>query len=178
MESPLASFYVKILYNNISKYKEIIMVIIDFEKKGNIVRFYLGEKIPEWGWTKPDYKQKIKGELKSPEWLKPSETFYGDDWDDSPYEHNAGKVYAEFIKGYTDIVFDFDDLVLEPCDGDFYNSSYSKEDMVNRIVPCIIAIPKNLVANNWCTDFGYWVGCDDIKKYYFGDMINDNIIYI
>ena len=40
--------------------------IIDFERKGNVVRFYLGKNGEQWG----------------------------DDWDDAPYEHNAGKVYT------------------------------------------------------------------------------------
>ena len=44
--------------------------IIDFEKKGNVVRFYYGkDSLKEW---------------------------YGDDWDDRPYEHNAGEVYHRF----------------------------------------------------------------------------------
>lgn len=153
------------------------MQIIDFEKKGNIVRFYLGEKTADWGWTRSDYKQEYKGELKTPDWLKPSDTYYGDDWDDRPYEHNAGKVYSEFIKAYSDVIFDFDDLVLEPCDGE-YNSFYCKDDMVNKIVPCIIAVPKDIAKDNWSTDFRYWVGCAGIKKYYFGDIIDDNVIYI
>ena len=54
----------------------------------------MGEKTADWGWTNPDYKD-FKGN--TPSWLKPSETFYGDDWNDYPYEHNAGKVYDEFI---------------------------------------------------------------------------------
>ena len=41
------------------------MKIVDFKKEGNIVRFYLGETI---------------------------NGIYGDDWDDTPYEHNAGEV--------------------------------------------------------------------------------------
>lgn len=154
------------------------MQIIDFEKKGNVVRFYLGEKTSEWGWTRSDYKQLHNGQLKTPDWLKPSDIYYGDDWDDRPYEHNAGKVYSEFIKGYVDVAFDFDDLVLEPCDGDFYNSAYCKEDMVNRIVPCIIVVPKSIVKDNWSTDFTYWIGCEGIKRYYFGDEMNDNTVYI
>ena len=79
------------------------MKIIDFEKKGNIVRFYLGEKTEDWGWTNPEYKD-YTGE--TPSWLKPKDTYYGDDWDDAPYEHNAGQVYEEFIKGQKDIAFD------------------------------------------------------------------------
>jgi hypothetical protein len=66
------------------------MQIIDFKRKGNVVRFYLGDATVH---------------------------YWGDDWNDRPYEHNAGQVYEEFIKGYKDIAFDFDDLVLEPANG-------------------------------------------------------------
>ena len=142
------------------------MKIIDFEKKGNVVRFYLGEKTEDWGWTRPDYT--ING--KTPDWLHPKDKFYGDDWDDMPYEHNAGTVYNEFIKGHRDIAFDFDDLVLEPCDGE-YNSPWCKDDMAARKVPCIIVVPKEKVDHSWNTDFKYWVAADGIKKYYFGDEL-------
>ena len=91
------------------------MKIIDFARRGNVVRFFLG-----------------KNELK--EW-------WGDDWDDTPYEHNAGPVYDRFVSGHVDIAFPFDYLVLEPCDGEF-NSPYCKEDMINRIVPCLIAVRR------------------------------------
>ena len=140
------------------------MKIIDFEKKGNVVRFYLGEKTEDWGWTRSDYTINSK----TPDWLKSSDTYYGDDWDDRPYEHNAGKVYAEFIKGYKDIAFNFDDLVLEPCCGT-YNSSWCKDDMVARKVPCIIVVPKEVYKDSWDDSFDIWVGADGIKKYYFGD---------
>lgn len=143
------------------------MKIIDFEKKGNVVRFYLGEKTEGWGWTNPDYKDYTG---KTPDWLKPVDSYYGDDWDDTPYECNAGTVYDEFIKGYKDIAFDFDDLVLEPCDGE-YNSPWCKDDMVARRVPCIIVVPKLTVENSWNTDFKYWVANDCVKKYYFGDEL-------
>lgn len=43
------------------------MKIIDFERKGNLVRFYLGDDdLHDWS---------------------------GDDWNDTPYEYNAGQVY-------------------------------------------------------------------------------------
>ena len=65
--------------------------IIDFIKKGNQVKFLLGDvTLKDW---------------------------YGDDWNDSPYQDNAGKVYNEFIKGEKVYTFDFDDAVLEPCCG-------------------------------------------------------------
>ena len=52
------------------------MKIIDFERKGNVVRFYLGEKTEDWGWTRPDYK---RSDGTTPDWLKPSDRYYGDD---------------------------------------------------------------------------------------------------
>lgn len=142
------------------------MKIIDFKKKGNVVRFYLGEETPDWGWTRSDYIRNGK----TPDWLKPSDSYYGDDWDDRPYEHNAGQVYEEFIKGYKDVAFDFDDLVLEPADGAWNcNSRWCKDDMVARKVPCIIAVPKEVHQDSWDDAFDTWAGADGIKKYYFGD---------
>lgn len=87
--------------------------LIDFEKKGNVIRCYFGYR--------PDY--------------------YGDDWDDKPYEHNAGKVRDEYIDKYIDYAFPNDFLVTEPADDWHYkgNSPYSKDDMKREICPCIIA---------------------------------------
>lgn len=150
------------------------MEIIDFERKGNVVRFYLGEKTEEWGWTNPDYKDYTG---KTPDWLKPSNNYYGDDWDDVPYEHNAGRVYPEFVKGYKDIVIDFDDVVLEPFDLGY---SISKEDMANRQpdVPCIIVVPKKVLEENNLEEwqlYSYTLAAvfklKGIKCYYFEDEI-------
>lgn len=118
------------------------MKIIDFKRKGNLVRFYLGnDDIQNW---------------------------YGDDWNDAPYEHNAGQVYDEYVGAIRDVVFDFDDLVLEPCDG-CINSNWCKDDMIDRLVPCIIVVPKDKI--NWYDDFAHYVGMDGIKKFYFGDKM-------
>lgn len=119
------------------------MQIIDFERKGHLVRFYLGDSTAD---------------------------YWGDDWDDVPYEHNAGRVYEEFIKGYKDVAFDFDALVLAPCNGE-WNSPWSKQDMKDRKVPCLIVVPKEVVGDSWDESFSYWVGCDGIKKFYFGDEV-------
>lgn len=120
------------------------MKIIDFHKKGNVVRFFLG--------ADDDFN------------------YSGDDWDDVPYEHNAGRVYSDHIIGHKDVFFPFDDLVLEPCDGDF-NSFHTKEDMKKRIVPCIIVIPKEIHDEEWDDSFSKFVGADGIQKYYFGDQM-------
>lgn len=113
--------------------------IIDFECKGNVVRYYLGENGKQWG----------------------------DDWDDTPYEHNAGEVYANFVTGYVDISYPFDCLVLEPCSG-AWNSCWSKKDMMERKVPCIIVVPKDKI-DGWSDDFARYIGNDDVTKVYFGD---------
>ena len=144
------------------------MTIIDFSKKGNVVRFFLGNYDSEWGWTNPDY---VNEDDKRPDWLEPSYDYGGDDWDDAPYEHNAEEVYDEFIYGYMDVAFDFDDLVLEPSDGE-YNSSWSKDDMKNHKVPCIIVVPNELHKDSWKCAFGDWVGCDGVHKIYLGDDEN------
>lgn len=141
------------------------MKIIDFSKKGNVVRFYLGEKTEGWGWTNKDYKD-CSGKM--PDWLKPSETYYGDDWDDAPYEHNAGPVYDEFVKGHRDVAFPFDDLVLEPCDGES-NSPYCKDDFAARKVPCIIVVPASLTGSRHWNDYNYWLGKAGIRKFYYDD---------
>ena len=120
------------------------MKIIDFKKKGNVVRFYLGDdNLNEW---------------------------WGDDWNDVPYEHNAGAVYAEYVKSHKDLSFGFDSLVLEPADG-VSNSYWSKEDMIHRAVPCIIVIPPEKV-DDWQEDFQFYVGMDGIKRFYFGDQLD------
>lgn len=120
------------------------MKIIDFEKKGNVVRFYLGEDDLEKWW--------------------------GDDWDDYPYESNAGTVYAEYVSGAIDVAFKFDWEVLEPRNGE-YESSYCKQDMIMRKVPCIVLVPPEL-NSEYVWGAGYfkkWVGADGVIKIYFGD---------
>lgn len=88
-----------------------MMKIVDFKKDGNIVRFYLGKTI---------------------------NGIYGDDWDDTPYEHNAGEVYDKFYDKTIDIAFPLDTQVFEPCYG-FINSPYCKNSFISEDkVPCII----------------------------------------
>lgn len=121
------------------------MRIIDFERKGNLVRFYLGdEDLHKWG---------------------------GDDWDDTPYEHNAGRVYDEYIKGYCDVLFPFDDLVLEPCCGTC-NSGWCKNDMVARKVPCIIQVPATVHNDSFDKSFDRWVGAINVNRFYFNNRID------
>lgn len=80
------------------------MKIIDFEHYGNVIRLYLGAD--DCG-------------------------YWGDDWNDAPYEHNAGRVYEEYIQGYVEFAFPLKYDVCEACDG-YFNSPFSKEDMINK----------------------------------------------
>lgn len=115
--------------------------IIDFAKKGNVVRFFIGGSTEYWG----------------------------DDWNDMPYDCNAGKVYDEYVTGYRDVYFPYDWMVLEPCDGET-NCDYSKEDMKKRKVPCIIALPPDEDRDWWRDDnFARNLGDERAVKYYFGD---------
>lgn len=136
-------------------------MIIDFERKGNLVRFFLGND--------PNY--------------------WGDDWDDHPYEHNAGQVYDEFIKAYIDIEFQFDASVLEACEDWHYsgNSDFSKEDMKRRRCPCLIVLPPSIAVSyttsgiKYSNDYTYseFLGSAEksVLKIYFGDTISDLFYY-
>lgn len=108
------------------------MKVIDIARKGNVVRFYLGEKTEKWGWTNPDYK--VNGKI--PDYLKPSDTFYGDDWNDYPWECNAGPVYDRFVKGYKDIAFPFEMVLFEPVG----RHGYCRDDIAEGRVPCLLAL--------------------------------------
>ena len=122
--------------------------IIDFEKKGNMVKFYLGKaELKEWG---------------------------GDDWDDRPYEHNAEQVYQEFIEDEVVVCFNYDDIVVEPCDG-CTNSSWCKDDMIAKKVPCIAVLEKRYISENeymweYENDFHKVSNNKNAKLYYLVDI--------
>lgn len=122
------------------------MQIIDVERKGNLVRFFLGENGEQWG----------------------------DDWDDAPYDCNAETVYSEYVKEIKDVAFPFESIVLEPCDG-VTNCQYSKQDMIKRIVPCLVVVPDELHKEDYfmSDDFNRWVGADGVLRYYFGDEMEE-----
>lgn len=117
--------------------------IIDFDRKGNVIRFFIGENGKQWG----------------------------DDWNDCPYDCNAGRVYNEFVEDDYDISLPFDWEVLEPKDG-VLNCRYTKEDMMRRRVPCMIFIPPRVMEKEWFFEsFDRYIGNNDVIKVYFGDTI-------
>ena len=117
--------------------------VIDFELKGNVVRLYLG-------------KDGVK-------------EYWGDDWNDRPYEHNAGRVYDEYIYGHIDLAFAFDMIVREPAK-DWGNSSWSKLDMKNCAIPCIAVLPSEKV--DWNYEFEDIALNKDAFKIYFNDRLS------
>lgn len=126
------------------------MKIIDFAKKGNVVRFYLGDDdLENWG---------------------------GDDWEDLPYDLNAEPVYEKYVKATRDVAFGFDWLVLEPSDDYRINCQCSKYDMVDRRIPCLVIVPPALLNDDkydvWSRSFTYWREIDGIIEVYFGEHLD------
>ena len=120
------------------------MKVIDYIKQGNVIRLYFG-------------CDKIKD-------------YYGDDWDDIPYEHNASLVYPEFIRGYYDIAFPLEYVVMEASTG-YSNSPYSKNDLKKRVIPCLHIInettPNGIINDGFCYRFTY-----EQCNIYFNDNID------
>ena len=114
--------------------------IIDWERKGNVIRFYTGKNGKQTG----------------------------DDWDDVPYECNAGKVYDKFIKGHVDMVVPFEQTVFEPSDGHI-NSQWCKKDMIARKVPCIVVANDDEYGK--LDSFEIALANDKSKNFFFGDKI-------
>lgn len=111
--------------------------IIDFEKHGNQIKFYLGDL--------------------------DCNDYWGDDWDDYPYESNAGIVSNKFIKGEFIISLPYHYNVYEPADN-FENREYSKENMKDGSIPCIVYTEIDTI-------FGFLsaIALKDSKRIYFND---------
>lgn len=124
------------------------MKIGDFDRKGNVIRFYLVDD--------------------------KCNDYWGDDWNDRPYEHNAGAIYEEYVKGYADFYIPFDWLVVEAKDDWHYqgNSPFSKEDMKKRNVPCVVFVPSSVYENEFSEPvFSKYIGSDNVVKVYFEDAL-------
>lgn len=128
------------------------MKIIDFEVKGNAVRFYLGED--------------------------DCFDYWGDDWDDTPYEHNAGTVYERYCAAFADFYVDLNLDVLTP-EGDWHyrgNSPFCKEDFKNRKAPCVV-IPYEY-KYSWNNCYSICALSDNALKFYFEDEMKPGKYYI
>lgn len=118
------------------------MKILDFELKGNVIKFYLGT-CDDW---------------------------WGDDWNDVPYEHNAGTVYKQYVQKTIQVAVPIEYDVLEPSSDWSYNgnSPYSKEDMQSRKCPCLI-----IAKSEFWSQYSKLLTDEKSIKIYFGD--NDDL---
>lgn len=120
------------------------LFVIDFEEKGNVIRLYYGK----------------------------SDDYWGDDWNDRPYEHNAGTVYSKYVEEMKDYGFSLDTAVMSAENDWTYlgNSPFSKEDFQNRKAPCLI-IAQNLDYSWLSPKYSDFLGDESnlAVKIYFGD---------
>ena len=133
---------------NIVRIKDL--KIIDFKKAGNVIRLFAG--------TGDDY--------------------WGDDWDDTPYEHNAGPVYDQYIIAFVDIGFPVDTIVTEPSDDWHYNgnSPYCKEDFKKNNAPCLIINKAPEDISSYPEDeYSRLLGDKNTKHIYFNDDFKKTI---
>lgn len=127
------------------------MKIIDFAKKGNTIRFFLANR---------------------------GDDAWGDDWNDAPYEDNAGQVYGRFVEEIQDISFSYNVYAMEPSQA--YRGCWSKEEMKERKVPCIIIATDDICdqaeIREWeRDDFSVYLEKEipGVIKIYFGDNIDE-----
>ena len=114
------------------------MKLIDYELFGNVVRFYVGaEDLTDW---------------------------YGDDWDDRPFEDNAGSVYDEYVTGYIDVAWNGDFVVSEPA-----GLYFSKDDMKARKIPMVAVAPILPDTYRWEYDYKTVVSSPNVARFYMGD---------
>ena len=119
--------------------------IIDWETCGNVVRFYLGDM------NNTDY--------------------WGDDWNDVPYEYNAGRVSCDDILYAVDIGIPLTCTVIETNAGyENTNSPFSKEDIKNGEIPCIGIIEQDVQECYY--DYTIW-DTPEVIKIFLGTSINE-----
>ena len=136
--------------------------IIDWERRGEKIKFYLGRNGKQTG----------------------------DNWDVVPWENNAGRVYDEYIEYAVLLTFEIWDKkwesllrehnIIRVYEGTIENiiylstskifiyepqKYYSKRDLVSRIVPCVI------LSKIRFSSFQEALRDREAKRYYFGDLI-------
>lgn len=100
----------------------------------------------------------------------------GDDWNDVPYEHNAGEPYdywydddgtkhdIDLVKVYYDLDYKYWNYL--PCDN-FTNSPYSVEDINKQRIPWIstrdFTIPAGTTLNKFISTIEQYKGCIFLK---------------
>lgn len=116
------------------------MNIIDLQVNGSFITIFLGENGKQWG----------------------------DDWDDAPFEHNAGQVYDKFVKEKLNFCLSPEYEFTSPSS--FYsNSPFSMESFRDRKVPRYIITKQN----KWWSSFEEALCDKDAIQIYFGDSIDE-----
>ena len=90
--------------------------IIDIDTAGNLLQLKLGHNGSQWG----------------------------DDWDDIPYEYNAGPVYDEYVQSKINAVYDID-YIVQPY-AEYHrlnNSDKAMLDFVNRKEPYYYVVKRD-----------------------------------
>ena len=90
----------------------------------------------------------------------PLESQWGDDWNDAPYEHNAGYPYPDHCKGNERVQHDLVKIgfaadLYRPCDGQL-NSPYSVEDINAGKSPWL----KSWAPDDFVPETRIFAGCN------------------
>lgn len=85
---------------------------------------------------------------------------WGDDWDDRPYEHNAGSPYNSYFKDGVEypiqlkkVYFDVPYGIVKTPDYGFSNSPFSVKDINSKRCPWLIIDDTYIFAGTSYTDF-------------------------
>lgn len=80
--------------------------------------------------------------------------YWGDDWNDTPFEHNAGPVYDKYIDATLDIYLPYDVVIAYPENDYCYygNTPFSKEMFKEGLPRCFIYNRHN----DWEMDYSYF----------------------
>lgn len=119
-----------------------MLKIIDFQQFGHVIKLYLGD----------------------------CDDYWGDDWNDRPYEHNAETVYDKYVKGTIEIPIQTHIGITTPEDDYVYrgNSPFSKEDFKNGIPFMVIG-----EETNWSFDYHIEVARPQNVVLHYNDPINE-----
>lgn len=99
---------------------------------------------------------------------------WGDDWDDAPYEHNAGEVYEKFVDATYSIAIDTKYHVTTPEFDYTYlgNSPFSKDDFKNRVTPAVVV---GELLSGWDFLYSKEVNKNSNAKLYYFDTLEKTI---
>lgn len=104
-----------------------------------------------------------------------ADNYWGDDWDDCPYEHNAGPVYEEFVAKKVVLHFPWGTKLIEP-NYNTINSPYTKEMIKENKIPCCIICNyqdlHRVIEKRW--DYNLNTYYEDVVKSNIGVHVNFN----